>query len=137
MKRYFVDASFWIALFDRSDAAHGTVTAFWQDLAGQPVRLSTSDYVLDEAYTFLRRHVGLEAAVDLHVVVQASRLLQVVEVSAPIRTAAWDTLVKYDDKVLSFTDCTSLVLMWRLGLKEALTLDGHFAQVGFVQLPAA
>jgi uncharacterized protein len=137
MKRYFVDASFWIALFDRSDAAHGVVTAFWQDLAGQPVRLSTSDYVLDEAYTFLRRHVGLDAAVDLHDVVQASRLLQVVDVSAPVRAAAWDALVKYDDKVLSFTDCTSFVLMWRLGMKEALTLDGHFAQVDFVQLPAA
>ena len=137
MKRYFVDASFWIALFDRSDAAHDAVTAFWQDLARQPVRLTTSDYVLDEAYTFLRRHVSLEAAVDLHDVVQASRLLQVVEVNAVVRTAAWETLVKYDDKVLSFTDCTSFVLMWRMGLREALTLDGHFIQVGFVQLPAA
>jgi predicted nucleic acid-binding protein len=137
MKRYFVDASFWIALFDRSDAAHGVVTACWQDLAGQPVRFTTSDYVLDEAYTFLRRHVGLEAAVDLHDVVQGSRLLQVADVSAPVRTAAWDSLVKYDDKVLSLTDCTSFVLMWRLGLREALTLDAHFAQVGFVQLPAA
>jgi uncharacterized protein len=137
MKRYFVDASFWIALFDRSDAAHDLVTAFWQNLAGQPVRLTTSDYVLDEAYTFLRRHVSLEAAVDLHDVIQASRLLQVAEVSAAIRTAAWDTLVKYDDKVLSFTDCTSFVLMWRMSLKEALTLDKHFAPVGFVQLPAA
>ena len=137
MKRYFVDASFWIALFDRSDASHGSVTACWQDLARQPTRLTTSDYVLDEAYTFLRRHVGLAAAVDLHDVVQASRLLQVVEVSAPVRTAAWDALVKYADKVLSFTDCTSFVLMWRMSLREVLTLDGHFVQVGFIQLPAA
>lgn len=135
MKRYFVDASFWIALFDRSDAAYDVTTAFWQEMASRPVRLTTSDYVLDEAYTFLRRHVGLQAAVDLHDVVHASRLLQVAEVSASIRAAAWDTLLKYDDKVLSFTDCTSFVLMWRAGLKEALTLDGHFAQVGFVRLP--
>ncbi len=135
MKRYFVDASFWIALFDRSDAAHDVTTAFWHEVANRPVRLTTSDYVLDEAYTFLRRHVGLQAAVDLHDVVHASRLLQVAEVSASIRVAAWDTLIKYDDKVLSFTDCTSFVLMWRAGLKEALTLDGHFVQVGFVQLP--
>jgi len=135
MRRYFVDTSFWIALLDRSDASHDDVTAFWQEMARQPVRLTTSDYVLDEAYTFLRRHVGLQAAIDLHDVIQASRLIQVAEVRAPIRAAAWDTLVKYQDKVLSFTDCTSFVLMWRMGLTEALTLDADFAQVGFVQAP--
>jgi len=56
-------------------------------------------------------------------------------VRAPIRAAAWDTLVKYDDKVLSFTDCTSFALMWQMGLTEVLTLDADFAQVGFVQRP--
>jgi predicted nucleic acid-binding protein len=135
MKRYFVDASFWIALFNRNDAFYDVATLFWQELAHQSVRFTTSDYVLDEAYTFLRRHVGLQAAVELHDVIQASKLIQVTEVSAPIRAAAWNTLVKYDDKVLSFTDCTSFVLMWRAGLTEALTLDADFDQVGFVQLP--
>ncbi len=135
MKRCFVDTSFWVALFDRTDPGHNQVTAFWQGLARQPVRLITSDYILDEAYTFLRRHVGLQAAIDLHDVVQASHQMEVAEVRAPIRSAAWDTLVKYDDKVLSFTDCTSFVLMWRMGLLEALTLDSDFAQVGFVQAP--
>lgn len=137
MKRYFVDTSFWIALLDRRDPAHSQVTAFWQEMAKQPVRLTTSDYILDEAYTFLRRHVDLQAAIDLHDVVQASRLIEVAEVRAPIRTDAWATFVKYNDKVLSFTDCTSFVLMWRMGLLEALTLDADFAQVGFVQVPSA
>ncbi|MBM3134442.1 MAG: PIN domain-containing protein [Chloroflexi bacterium] len=135
MRRYFVDTSFWIALFDRSDPAHDQATTFWQGLATKPLRLITSDYVLDEAYTFLRRHVGLQAAVDLHDAIQASRLIEVAEVRAPIRAAAWDTLVKYDDKVLSFTDCTSFALMWQMGLTEVLTLDADFAQVGFVQVP--
>jgi predicted nucleic acid-binding protein len=135
MRRYFVDTSFWIALFDRSDPSHDKVTTFWQGLAKKPLRLITSDYVLDEAYTFLRRHVGLQAAVDLHDVIQISRLIEVAEVRAPIRAAAWDTFVKYDDKVLSFTDCTSFVLMWQMGLTEVLTLDADFAQVGFAQMP--
>ncbi len=135
MRRYFVDTSFWVALFDRSDHSHKQVTTFWQGLAKKPLRLITSDYVLDEAYTFLRRHVGLQAAIDLHDVIQTSRLIEVAEVRAPIRAAAWDTLVKYDDKVLSFTDCTSFALMWQMGLTEALTLDTDFAQVGFAQMP--
>jgi predicted nucleic acid-binding protein len=136
MRRCFVDTSFWIALFDRDDPAHERVTTFWQELAQEPIRLMTSDYVLDEAYTFLRRHVDLQAAFDLHEVIQTSQVIEVLAVSAPVRSAAWDTLVKYDEKVLSFTDCTSFVLMWRMGLREALTLDADFAQVGFVQKPS-
>ena len=135
MRRGFVDTSFWIALFDRDDPAHERVTAFWQELAREPVRLMTSEFVLDEAYTFLRRHVDLHAAMDLHEAIQASRLIEVLEVRAPVLTAAWDTFIKYDDKVFSFTDCTSFVLMWRNDLTEALTLDTDFAQVGFVKLP--
>jgi predicted nucleic acid-binding protein len=34
-------------------------------------------------------------------------------------------------KGLSFTDCTSFVVMRELKLREALTTDHHFAQAGF------
>ncbi len=39
---------------------------------------------------------------------------------------------KYDDKDLSFTDCTSFALMKRLKVQTAFTFDGHFQQVGFM-----
>ena len=37
--------------------------------------------------------------------------------------------------VFSFTDCTSFVVMRELRLREALTTDHHFAQMGFTLKP--
>ena len=39
------------------------------------------------------------------------------------------------DKGYSFTDCTSLVVMQELKLRQALTTDEHFRQMGFQVLP--
>ncbi|MFT3773889.1 MAG: hypothetical protein QM820_51630 [Minicystis sp.] len=39
------------------------------------------------------------------------------------------------DKRYSFTDCTSFVLMRRLGLRTAVSLDDDFRQEGFEVLP--
>lgn len=42
---------------------------------------------------------------------------------------------RHRDKDYSFTDCTSFVVMKELRLKEALTTDRHFRQMGFALLP--
>ena len=42
---------------------------------------------------------------------------------------------RYRDKTYSFTDCTSLVVMQELKLKNVLTTDHHFRQMGFQVLP--
>ena len=46
----------------------------------------------------------------------------------------WSLFKRFADKEFSFTDCTSFVLMRRLGLHEALAFDGHFTQAGFAEL---
>jgi uncharacterized protein len=38
------------------------------------------------------------------------------------------------DKNWSYVDCTSFVIMQKLGIKEALTADHHFEQAGFTIL---
>lgn len=48
---------------------------------------------------------------------------------------AWRLFLDRPDKGYSYTDCTSFVLMRRLGIGEALTLDEHFVQEGFVMRP--
>ncbi len=39
---------------------------------------------------------------------------------------------RYQDKQWSFTDCTSKVLIERLGIAEAFAFDHHFEQFGTV-----
>ncbi|MDX1494112.1 MAG: hypothetical protein R3253_08645 [Longimicrobiales bacterium] len=40
-------------------------------------------------------------------------------------------LRRYEDQALSFTDCTSFVVMRELALDGALTSDEHFRMAGF------
>jgi len=42
---------------------------------------------------------------------------------------------RHRDEDYSFTDCTSFVVMRDLRLKEALTTDRHFRQMGFHVVP--
>ena len=41
---------------------------------------------------------------------------------------------QHQDKEWGLTDCSSFVIMRRLGLTESLTFDHHFEQAGFVAL---
>ena len=48
--------------------------------------------------------------------------------------AALSLLRSRADKTYSLCDAVSFVLMYRLGITEALTTDRHFEQEGFVRL---
>jgi predicted nucleic acid-binding protein len=45
---------------------------------------------------------------------------------------ATDVILRYTDKGWSFTDCTSFVVMQRLGIRRAFSFDDHFRQFGTV-----
>jgi len=45
---------------------------------------------------------------------------------------AWHVFERYLDKDWSFTDCTSKVVMERLGITTAFAFDQHFRQFGTV-----
>ena len=52
-----------------------------------------------------------------------------------IRESALTLFKKIEDKELSFTDCTSFVLMKKNKLAKVLTFDIHFEQMNFVKEP--
>jgi len=76
----------------------------------------------------------------LEEVFEASRkgLLDVEHVTPERFSRAWRLRLRYHDKPrISFTDLTSFVVMRELELRQVLTGDAHFEQVGmgFVRLP--
>ncbi len=132
----FVDASAWIALFDKYDRYYPQARLFWQEIQQQRRRLITNDYVLDEAYTLIRRgRGGLPMAIALHDLVEGSRVVEIVSVNETLRQDAWQFFTTYTDKVISFTDCTCFALMKQRNLFEAFSFDADFVRAGFVVRP--
>ena len=134
-QRVFIDAQGWVALKHQNDRHFGIAHQLHQSLIAARMRFITTNFVLDEAYTVLRRAAGHHIAVELGEEVRASNILRVVHIGQNLQEEAWD-LFKNRDSALdwSFTDCTSFVVMWRLQIQQALTFDHEFEQAGFIAL---
>jgi uncharacterized protein len=46
----------------------------------------------------------------------------------------WRVYQRFSDKGWSFTDCSSYVVMAKLGISDAFSFDCHFRQFGFVNV---
>ena len=134
MERVFVDTSGWYAAADRRDPDHGAV-ARW--LRRKTVPLITSDYIFDETVTLIRIELGHPAAIRFGENVRTSAVVHIVTVTTEDREAAWEIFRKFEDQKLSLTDCTSFAVMKRLGLTRVLTVDRHFALMGFMRVAQA
>ncbi len=62
-------------------------------------------------------------------------IADLVRVTPDDERAAWDLFSARSDQEQSFTDCSSFVLMRRLGLDTAIAVDADFAAEGFTTLP--
>lgn len=137
MKKVFVDTSAWIALNSKDDKYHNEACFLNQKLIVEEYGYVTTNFVLDETYTFLRYEVSHRKAVELaHEIteLEGNGKVEVVYISREIAQLALKIFEQYGDKNFSFTDCTSFVVMNQLGLIETFTFDHHFEQYGLVQL---
>jgi predicted nucleic acid-binding protein len=135
MNLLFVDTAGWMACADSAAAAHLRCRLARDEwLKGGGV-LVTTDYVIDETLTLIRLRIGLEAAESWwEQCVQSARLRR--EAIDDLRAdKARSLFFRLRDKTLSFTDCTSFVVMRELGVSSVLTLDHHFAQMRFKIMP--
>jgi predicted nucleic acid-binding protein len=65
MNQVFIDTSGFIALEDNDDHFHAQARSFQRAALKNGWRLVTTNYVLAEAYTWIRLHLGHRQAVDL------------------------------------------------------------------------
>jgi hypothetical protein len=129
--RLFVDTSAWVALNDRNDQHHAVAIEKFARIRTEKIGMVTSDYILDESLTLIRMRTFHQAAIAFGDALLKSGVASMLTISDEVRSAAFELFRKYDDKDVSFTDCTSFALMKRLKLHTAFTFDGHFQQVGF------
>ncbi len=132
MERLFVDTSAWFAFVNGSDPDHGPVRRVLRAREG---RLVTSNFVFDETVTLCHYRLGHEVASRIGAALLDPAATVLVRLTAEDERGAWSLFLGRGDKRYSFTDCTSFVLMRRLGLTTAVAVDDDFRQEGLATLP--
>ena len=125
----FVDTSAWYALSSVRDVYHVQANRL---LAAIQEQLVTSDYVIDETLTLFRsRGESLHALAFGTEVIEGS-FAEIVTIDHQDFVLDWEIFQRFNDKEWSFTDCTSYIVMERLGIQRAFAFDDHFRQFGTV-----
>ncbi|MFN3761648.1 MAG: type II toxin-antitoxin system VapC family toxin [Anaerolineae bacterium] len=134
MRQLLADTSFLVALVDAGDIHHAEAVAFLQQLR-EAIVIVTDD-VFDEMMTFLKRRLGSEVALRAGRQLRESLVFQRLHLTEEDEESTWKIFQQYADKAWSYTDCASLAVMRRLGIREVLAFDRHFEQMpGVIRLP--
>ena len=135
--KIFLDTSAIIAHYNADDRHHADASQVMDGIAGGSIPLTrfyVSDYVFDEAMTFiecvLRNH---DLALKVGEALLSSPFTIMLRVDDEVFDEAWGRFK--EDRGLSFTDCSSFVLMERYGVSHAFAFDRHFEGAGFQTLP--
>jgi len=130
----FVDTSAWFARIIPTDKNHSAAVA-WMDRNSEP--LLTTDYVVDETLTLLKMRKHVSCALALGEALFSGKLTCLHYLDPEEIREAWTVFEQYKDKNWSFTDCTSKVVMERVGVHTAFAFDRHFHQFGSIEVVPA
>lgn len=104
----FVDTGAWFAYFVRRDPDHAAALQWVQT---NRLPLLTTDFVLDELFTLLKRRESLSVAIAAGTTLLHKAVTRVERVSEQDFTRAWEVFQQYHDKEWSFTDCTLITML--------------------------
>lgn len=131
----FADTSALYAVLDADDDFHARAADTLDALLTEDEAIVTTNYVLVETFALVQARLGMDAVRAL-----ADRLLPAVRtiwVTEEDHRGAVQGLLSADRRDLSLVDCTSFLVMRRLGLRSAFAFDDDFRAQGFEQLPAS
>jgi predicted nucleic acid-binding protein len=132
----FVDTSAWYPVAVPNHPDHAILADALAGAIRRGQRIVTTNLIVAESHALLLARVGRQAALGfLRAIRQAPN--EVVSATADLEDRAvthW--LERYEDQDFSLTDAVSFEVMAGRGIREALTLDHHFAAAGFVMVPA-
>ena len=132
----FADTGWWVAWALPSDARHSDALAMLGKL-GRAEQILTTNHVVGETWTFLRRRAGHASGVaylDRVETLSSAHGLVVTHVTEDQEQRAMRWLREHDERNYSFVDATSFEVMRQRRLREALAFDGDFAAAGFVHV---
>lgn len=138
----FLDAGFLFAHVSEDDANYARVEEVLEAHRGQRLSalLLTTNHVIAETITLVRTRGHRDPRVRHEIAVKVGERLfagafgKIHQVTAEEERAAFAYFSKYSDKQYSFVDCVSFVIMEKLDIEVAWTVDGDFRH-RFTALP--
>ncbi len=124
-----LDTSGLFAALVRNDKNHGPAGPLLRQLLSGNRRLIITGYVLQELIALLRSRVGLEAARSFEHSMRP--LFDVYWVDEDLHNAAFRRMELRSSRRVSLADCSSFLIMERLGIELVFGFDRHFEQEGF------
>ena len=130
----FIDTGVFVAYVNKKDKNHSSAVNLLEDIMRNKFRTSfTSDYIFDEAITVaLHRTKDIRKAIDVGELIVGNeekgiiRFVNIILVSKVVFNEAWKLFLKYPEKMLSFTDCTSIALIKGREIDYVASFDTDF-----------
>ena len=120
------------ALFAYSipDDEHHQQARQWVHQNHEP--LIITDYIIDETLTLMRARGQGARAIQIGELLFSGQVARIQYLTEEDILASWEVFKTYQDREWNFTDCTSKVVIEKLGLTHAFAFDQHFRQFGTV-----
>ena len=131
MIEVFLDTSFAIALSSVSDKNHLKAVEIADQLEKNQTHLVTTQAILLEIGNALSKKKYRLAAIQLLASLEADPNVEIIELTNPLYTEAFELFKNRRDKEWGLVDCISFIVMQNRGITDALTADRHFSQAGF------
>ncbi len=130
----FIDTGIFIAYINTRDEHHVDASAILEDIMQNRYGPAfSSNLVFNEAVTFILYKTGdIGKATRIRNLILGNeeenipRFINILYVDEGILKDAWTSFVRYADRKLSFTDCTSLTLMRNRNVEHMASFDSDF-----------
>jgi len=130
----FLDTVYAVALAANSDMLHERALSLAEQLEHDGTHLITTQAVLLEIGNALSKHRYRMAAIEILSSLESDPSVEIVSLTPELYSKALNLYKSRPDKEWGLIDCVSFIVMEERGIKEALTSDEHFEQVGYQAL---
>lgn len=130
----FIDTNIFVAAKLTRDKEHKkAVELLKKALQKEFGSVYTSDYIFDETITLLlMRTKNKKIVKDFGNSLLSSPNIEIIKIDDNTFEKTWMEFERFDDKLLSFTDCSTIVVMKEFDIKNLISFDSHFD--GFVNI---
>ncbi len=130
--KMFLDSSALFAWADASSQAGAAVESYVR--THQP-QLVLTNLVFVETISLITKRIGKRVGITFGQHVLRSQIMTIIVIDEALQQAAWHVYAKYRDKTFDMIDAASFIVCEQRRIKDVLTLDRHFTQMGYTVHP--